>query len=127
MKHIPTIASSLLGLGFVVFGLMFFFGPAMPPPPEGSPPGLFMGAVGPTGYLAFVKVLEVLGGLLLLWPKTRNFGLLVIGPIIVNILAFHVFLAKCAMILDPVLITICVLAALVLWTERGRFAGLLRG
>lgn len=32
-------------------------------PPEGSPPALFMAVLFPTGYLAFVKVLEIIGGL----------------------------------------------------------------
>ena len=51
-------------------------------------------AFAPTGYLTFVKVLEVVGGILVALPRTRNFGLLILGPIIVNILAFHVFVMK---------------------------------
>src|SRR6478735_8496846 len=96
MKHIPTIAGALLGLLFVFFGLNFFlnFLPTPPGPPEGSPPALFMAALYPTGYLAFIKVFEITGGLLVAIPKTRSLGLLVLGPIIINILAFHVFLAK---------------------------------
>ncbi len=53
-----------------------------------------MAAFGPTGYMTFVKILELLGGLLVIVPKTRNFGLLILGPILVNILAFHVFIEK---------------------------------
>ena len=79
----------------------------------------------PTGYLAFVKGLEILGGLLVAIPKTRNFGLLVLGPIIVNILAFHVFLTNRAGLLDPVLLLICALAAFMLWSGRKAFANLL--
>lgn len=126
MKYAPTIASTLLGLAFVFFGIMFFTGKMPPPPPAGTPPGDFFAAVGPTGYMSFVKVLEILGGVLLLLPKTRNLGLLVLGPVIVNILCFHVFLLKCAMILDPVLITVCVLAAFLLFTERKAWSGLLK-
>lgn len=118
MKHITNAASAFLGIGFIFFGSMFFLGKMPPPPPTGTPPGDFFAAVGPTGYMSFVKVLEILGGLLVALPKTRNIGLLVLGPIIVNILCFHVFLAKCAMILDPVLIAVCVLAAFLLFTER---------
>ena len=40
-------------------------------------------AFGPTGYLNFVKVLEVVGGLLVAIPRTRRMGLLVLGPILV--------------------------------------------
>ncbi|MBE2287776.1 MAG: hypothetical protein IAE77_30240 [Prosthecobacter sp.] len=126
MKLIATIASSLLGAAFVFFGAMYFTGKMPPPPPAGTPPGDFFAAVGPTGYMSFVKVLEILGGLLLLLPKTRNLGLLVLGPIIVNILCFHVFLAKCAYIADPALITICVLSAFLLFTERKAWLGLVK-
>ena len=38
---------------------------------------MFLGAMYMTGYLAFVKVLEILGGILVAIPKTRNLGLLV--------------------------------------------------
>ncbi|MCB1210903.1 MAG: hypothetical protein KDK97_16390, partial [Verrucomicrobiales bacterium] len=75
--------------------------------------------------LAFVKVMEILGGLLVAMPKTRNFGLLILGPIIVNILCYHVFLMKGKTLLDPMLIGICVMAAFLLLSGRKAFAGLL--
>lgn len=127
MKHASTIAGGLLGLLFVVFGSNFFlkFIPMPPGPPEGSPPALFMAALFPTGYLAFVKVLEIAGGVLVAIPKTRNLGLLVLGPIIVNILCFHIFLTKGATLVDPVNILISVLALFLLWSGRKAFAGLL--
>ena len=127
MKHLPNIIGALLGLAFITFGIMFFLKVEGGPPPEpGSPPALFMAAMIPTGYFAFVKVLEILGGLLLIIPSLRAFGLLIIGPILINILAFHVFILKGAMLMDPVLILISALAAFLLWTERKAFAGLLR-
>ena len=76
MKHAPNIVGGLLGLLFLVFGLNFFlkFIPMPPGPPEGSPPALFMAALYPTGYLAFVKCLEIAGGILVVIPKTRKPG-----------------------------------------------------
>ena len=128
MKHAPNIAGGLLGLLFLVFGLNFFLHfipmPADPSPAD-APHKLFMAALFPTGYLAFVKVLEILGGVLVAIPKTRNIGLLVLGPVIVNILAFHVFLTKGAGLADPPLLLICALAAFLLWSGRRAFAGLL--
>jgi len=85
---------------------------------------MFFGAFGPTGYMTFVKVLELLGGILVAIPRTRNFGLLILGPIIVNILAFHVFVAKGGLA-DPMIVGIVLLALYLLWVERRRFAGLL--
>ena len=127
MKHAPTIAGALLGLLFIVFGSNFFlkFIPMPAGPPEGSPPALFMAALYPTGYLAFVKVFEILGGVLVAIPKTRNIGLLVLGPIIINILAFHAFLAGGAGFKDPVVILVTVLAAFLLCSGRRKFLGLL--
>ena len=128
MKHAPTIAGALLGLAFVVFGSNFFLNfipvPADPSPAD-APHKLFMGALFPTGYLAFVKVLEVLGGALVAIPKTRNLGLLVLGPIIVNILAFHTFLMKGATLVDTFNIGIVLLALFLLWSERKVWAGLI--
>lgn len=126
MKHIPTIAGGLLGLLFVVFGLNFFlqFIPMPPGPPEGSPPALFMAALFPTGYLTFIKVLEITGGMLVAIPRTRALGLLVLGPIIVNILAFHVFLTKGSGLFEPVVLLISILPIVLLLAERKRFAAL---
>jgi uncharacterized membrane protein YphA (DoxX/SURF4 family) len=129
MKLLSSIASVLLGLAFITFGANFFlnFIP-MPvdPSPADAPHKLFMAAMFPSGYLAFVKVLEILGGLLVALPKTRNIGLLVLGPIIVNILAFHVFLTKGAGLTDPPILVICGLSVFVLSTKRKAWLGLLK-
>ena len=128
MKHVPTIAGGLLGLLFVVFGLNFFlqFIPMPPGPPEGSPPALFMAAMFPTGYLTFVKVLEILGGVLVAIPRTRALGLLVLGPILVNILSFHVFLTKGARLFEPPVLLITILPIVLLIAEKNRFAALVK-
>lgn len=128
MKHLATVAGALLGLMFTAFGLMFLLDliPEQPPPPEGSPAALFMGAVAPTGYLTFVKVCEVIGGVLVAVPRTRNLGLLVLGPIIVNIVAYHVFVSGDG-IGDPILLTVGALAGFLLWSERAAFASLVWG
>jgi putative oxidoreductase len=129
MKHLPTLAGALLGLAFVVFGANFFLNfipmPADPSPAD-APHKLFMAALFPTGYLAFVKVLEIAGGVLVALPRTRNIGLLVLGPIIVNILCFHVFLMKGATLVDPVNIAITGLSLFLLWSERKAFAALVQ-
>ena len=122
-------AGGLLGVAFICFALMFFFNMMgdQPAPPAGSPVAMFMGAVGATGYMHFVKACELIGGLLVAVPKTRNVGLLFLGPVILNIIAFHVFVAKDVMETGS-LITLAVLgglAAYLLWVGRRAFAGLL--
>jgi uncharacterized membrane protein YphA (DoxX/SURF4 family) len=124
MKIAIHIAAALLGLMFLSASVMVLFklGPTPPAPPEGTPPAQFMAAFVPTGYLTFVKVLELLGGLLVIIPRTRNLGLLVLGPIIVNILAFHIFVTGGVGLGSPMLLGICVLALFLLWSERKAFA-----
>lgn len=125
MRIAANVAGVLLGLAFVSASAMVLFGlaPEQPPPPEGSPAASFMAAFGPTGYMTFVKVLEMIGGVLVAIPRTRNVGLLVLGPIIVNIVAFHVFVAGDG-IADPMLLGIGALALFLLWCERAAFAHL---
>ncbi|HRH98147.1 MAG TPA: hypothetical protein PLB55_19560 [Prosthecobacter sp.] len=129
MKHLSTLASVFLGLAFITFGANFFLNfipmPADPSPAD-APHKLFMAALFPTGYLTFVKVLEILGGVLVALPKTRNIGLLVLGPIIVNILAFHVFLTKGSGLTDPPVVAIALLSAFVLFSERKTWLGLIK-
>ena len=123
----PTLAAGLLGLAFVVFGLNHFFSfiPLGDPPPEDSPPALFFGALHPTGYLSFIKVIEIVGGILVAIPLTRNFGLLALGPIVVNILAFNIFLTKGEGLLQPPVVLVSVLSAYLLWCGRKKFIALL--
>ena len=125
MKHLPTVAGILLGLLFIMSSVVVLFHLVkMPPPPDGTPAAMFMGAFIPTGYMTFVKVLELTGGILVAIPRTRNFGLLILGPIIVNILAFHVFITKGDGLLNPMIIIIVMLALYLLWAGRKNFAGL---
>jgi hypothetical protein len=126
MKIVTNIIGALLGLVFVAGALFFFFGTLPPQPPEDSLPGKFMAAFGPTGYMNFVKVLELLGGVLLVVPKTRNLGLLILGPIIINILCFHGFVMKGKDLFSPVLILISLAAVFLLWSERRAFGGLVK-
>jgi hypothetical protein len=125
MKYLPAIAGVLLGLLFIMSSVVVLFNLVPTPPiPEGTPPAMFMGALGPTGYMTFIKVCELIGGILVAIPRTRNFGLLILGPIIVNILAFHIFIMKGQTLFDPMLIIIVLLALYLLWAGRNAFAGL---
>ena len=111
LRLLPVLAGALLGLLFVMSGLIVLLGLAPTPElPEGTPIAHFMAAFGPTGYMTFVKVFEVIGGLLVAIPRTRNLGLLVLGPILVNILAFHGFVTAGVGLFSPMLLVIVGLA-----------------
>jgi hypothetical protein len=124
MKIASNIVGGLLGLAFIAFSLMMLLHLVSPPPlPEGTPAAMFMGAFVPTGWMTMVKLFELLGGILVAIPKTRNFGLLVLGPIIINILAFHVLIEKGNDIGVPAFLA--ALSLFLLWVERKAFLGLL--
>lgn len=126
MKHIPNIVAGILGLLFIVFGLNGFlhFIP-LPSPPEGSHAAAFLGALGATGYFGLIKALEIIGGLLVAIPKTRNFGLLALGPIIINILAFHIFITGGHGLFDPIVLMVSIFSAYLLWDARAKFCNLM--
>ena len=103
----------------VLFGLA-----PMPEIPVGTPAASFFAAFGPTGYMTFVKVIELLGGIFVGVPKTRNLGLLCLGPILVNILVFHQLVAGDG-VLQPMLLGIAALALFLLWVERKAWLALI--
>jgi len=128
MKYLPTIAGILLGLLFLMASVPFLLDKVPEPTDLPARAVQFNEVFGPTGYMKFIKVCELLGGILVAIPRTRNFGLLVLGPIIVNILAFNVFIMNGAGLTGPSGIMtgiVVVLAAYLLWVGRKAFVGLL--
>jgi uncharacterized membrane protein YphA (DoxX/SURF4 family) len=92
LPKLPTLARVLLGAVFVVFGLNGFlhFLPQPPPPPRAL--GFAGGLASASYFFPLLKGTEVLAGALLL-AGFVPFALTLLAPIIVNIVAFHVFLA----------------------------------
>lgn len=89
MKIAVMIARILLGLAFFVFGLNGFlhFMP-MGPMPTGNA-GQFIGALISSHYFVAVAAVQVIGGALLLIGRYVPLGLVLLGPVIVNILLYH--------------------------------------
>ena len=125
MKIAALVAGVLLGLLFVMSAVTVLFKLApVPEMPEGTPIAAFMAAFGPTGYMTFVKLFELTGGVLVAIPKTRNLGLLLLGPVIVNIFAFHALVAKDG-VFQPMLLGLAALSLFLLWVERKAWLALL--
>jgi hypothetical protein len=127
-KIVPNIAGVLLGLCFLAASIpvLLNLDVAKPPPiPEGTPVWHFMQAFGPTGYVKFVKIFEFVGAIVVMIPRLRNIGLLLLGPVIVNIIAFHVLMDDPKHLINPMIIVIVVCALFLLWNGRKKFAGLL--
>ena len=73
-----------------------------------------------------MRILSNIGGVLVAIPRTRSLDLLTLGPIVVNILCFHIFLAKGAELVGwPLLVA--ALPLFLLWTERAAFSRSLPG
>jgi putative oxidoreductase len=124
MKIATIIARSLLGLIFVVFGLnMFLHFIPMPPPPEGLARD-FTTVLFASHYLYVVGALQVVGGFLLFTGRWTPLGLTLVGPVIVNIVCFHVLMAPAGL---PMAIVVSTLALFLLWNYRKNFAGILAG
>lgn len=88
------IARIALGSALVVFGanMIHPFIP-MDHPDTASKAGQFMNSLGATGYIfPVVGFLEVIIGLMLLLKKWVAFALILLAPISINILLFHLFL-----------------------------------
>ncbi|RFN59231.1 DoxX family membrane protein [Marixanthomonas ophiurae] len=87
-----TILRIILALGLLVFGFNKFIG-FMPAPELPETAGSFMQSLKATGYvLPIVGALEIFIGFLLLIKKWVPFALLLLAPISVNIVLFHLFL-----------------------------------
>jgi len=120
-RKVPTAARIVLGLIFVVFGLngLLHFLPQPAPPPAA---GAFAGAMAATGYFfPLLKVTEIVAGSLLLLGVAVPFALTLLAPIIVNIVAFHLFLAPGNWAVVAVLLASELFLA---WTYRAAFAPL---
>lgn len=94
MKIAALIARILLGLIFFVFGLNGFlqFIPAGTLP--GGLAGQFITALFQSHYVSFVSGFQVAGGALLLVNRYVPLALTILGPVIVNILLFHLLLYR---------------------------------
>jgi uncharacterized membrane protein YphA (DoxX/SURF4 family) len=120
MKTLNLIARILLGLIFVVFGLNGFLH-FLPQPPMPDAAKSFFGGLAATGYmLPLLFAAQVLGGGLILLGMVP-LGLLILAPVIVNIIAFHVFLAPDGL---PLALVVAGLELFLAWAHREAYAPL---
>ena len=103
-SKLPSIARVVLGFAFFVFGLNGFLH-FLPQPPMSGPPADFAGALFATGYMfPLLKGTEVVASLLLLSNRYVPLALALLAPVLVNIVAFHGFLAPAGLPLPLVLL-----------------------
>jgi uncharacterized membrane protein YphA (DoxX/SURF4 family) len=121
IEKLPVVSRLALGLVFTVFGLNGFlqFLP-QPPLPESAVP--FMTGLMSTGYFfPLLKGTEVLAGVLLLAGVAVPLALVLLAPIIVNIVAFHLVVSPGSYAMTALLVVWSLHLA---WSERHAFAPL---
>lgn len=121
MKIVTLVARLFLGLIFVVFGLNGFLNFLnMGPLPTGLA-GQFVVALFLSHYYWVIAALQILGGVLLLVNRFVPLGLVLLGPVIVNIILYHVFLNPAGMV--PAIV-VTILWFIVFYNNRQYFSGI---
>src|SRR5712691_446272 len=121
MKIVTLIARLLLGLIFFVLGLNGFLNfLSMGPMPTGLA-GQFIGALFLSHHFWVVAALQIIGGALMLVNRFVPLALVLLGPVIVNIICYHVFLNPSGAVLAAV---VTVLWWIVFYGNRQYFSGM---
>jgi len=101
---LPLIARILLGLIFTVFGLIGLLNLIPPPPDLPEKLQTFTNGLMATGYfMPFLKLTEVVCGLLLLSGFFIPLALVILAPIVINIFLVHAFLAPDGLVMALVI------------------------
>jgi uncharacterized membrane protein YphA (DoxX/SURF4 family) len=120
-NHAQTAARLTLGVIFTVFGLNGFLH-FIPQPPTTAEAAAFGGALAATGYMfPLIKLTEIVAGVLLLAGRAVPFALTLLAPVVVNIVAFHLFLDPAGSALGLIALALGLYLA---WTERSAYAPL---
>jgi putative oxidoreductase len=121
MKIVTMIARYLLGLMFLVFGSnMFLNFIPMGKMPEGLA-GQFSAALFAAHYFYVVGAIMVISGVLFLVNRYVGLGLTLLGPVLFNILLFHILMNPSGIGMGAFA---TLLWALVAWEHRVVFAKL---
>ena len=102
MKIASTISRYLLGLIFVVFGLNGFlnFIPQQPMPP--GPAADLVHSIFASHYHLVIFAIQLTAGILFLVNRYVPLALTLIGPVIVNIIFFHLLMAPAGLLLAAI-------------------------
>jgi putative oxidoreductase len=120
MNKVIVLARILLGAVFVIFGANFFLHFLKTPMPTGDA-GTYLGVLFMHHFLYVVGALQLVGGLLLLVGRFVPLALVLLGPVIVNAILYH-------LLLEPVgyapAVLVTLLELFLLFAYRKSFRGL---
>jgi putative oxidoreductase len=117
LKHIPA---AILAFLFLFGGVNYFF-PMIPAVKITGNQFTFFNLLTSTGYMAVVKIVEIVGGILMIMPTKRALAVIILAPVSVNILLFEV----CIVGTPGIGIVLIALIATVIYQEKQKFMALL--
>ncbi|MBX2953825.1 MAG: DoxX family protein [Leadbetterella sp.] len=123
-RKILNILSVLVGLMLLNAGLNKFFNYI--PVPEGLPEAVVKdnAAFAEISWLMpLIGFAEVLGGLLILFPRTRALGILIVFPVMVGVLLTHIFTAPEGL---PMALVIWAVLIWIIYENRERYLPIIR-
>jgi len=124
MKIVKTILLSLFGLLLINGGLNKFLN--YMPVPDGLPAELVkdnLAIMEISWLMPLIGFAEVLGGLLILIPRTRVVGVLVVFPVMVGVLLTHLTVAKEGL---PVALVIWAFLIWIIYDNRHKYIPLIK-
>lgn len=129
-KMKSTIKNKVLFVLALLFGLMFINGGLdkffhYMPPQEGVPEKMMkaFGALMELGWLMpLVGFVEVIGGVLIILPRTRALGALIIFPVMVGIILMSIFQNTSAL---PIVVALSVVLGWVMYENRNKYLNLI--
>lgn len=96
------------------------------PVPEGLPEGLIKDTealMEIVWLMPLVGLAELVGGILILFPKTRALGALIIFPVMVGVLLVHIFVAPSGL---PIAIVIWAILGWIIYENRHKYFPIIR-
>ena len=111
MQIAALISRILVGLIFTFFGLNGFLNFLPQPPLPPGPAGQFITALFASHYLYVIAGVQVISGVLLLVNRYVPLAIVLLGPMLVNILAYHLLMNSMGLAVAAVVALLwCVLA-----------------
>ena len=122
-KKVVSVVRFVFGVMLIAIGAMAFMN--LPIPDFYPPKALnFLRALADTGYMNyFIGIIEILVGLMFATRRYVALGAIVLAPISVNIIVFHLFLDLKSVLPGLVLLALNIFVA---WSEWDKYKDLLK-
>ena len=123
-KKILNVLSIVFGLLLINSGFAKFF--MYMPPPADLPEALIKdnAALAEIVWLMpLIAIAEIIGGALIVYPKTRALGALVVFPVMAGVLLTHIFVYPSGL---PIALVIWAILGWIIYDQKEKYLGLLK-